>query len=75
LTFTNETTNADSYLWIFGDSNSSTEENPIHTYDEPGSYTVTLVATNDCGDSQHISQVLAAIPPIAGFSNSSTMGI
>ena len=74
VTFTNETTNANTYLWIFGDSNSSTEENPVHTYDEPGSYTVTLVATNDCGDSQYISQIVAAIPPIAGFASSSTEG-
>jgi beta propeller repeat protein len=30
------------WRWDFGDGNSSTEENPIHTYSEPGVYTVTL---------------------------------
>jgi hypothetical protein len=35
------------YFWDFGDGTNSTEENPIHTYDKPGDYTVTMVVT-DC---------------------------
>lgn len=44
---------ADNYLWLFGDGETSTEENPYHKYEKEGSYTVTLkVTTSDgCVDS------------------------
>ncbi|MBN2173843.1 MAG: DUF2271 domain-containing protein [Bacteroidales bacterium] len=44
LEFTNTSTNANSYLWDFGDGNTSTENNPTHTYAEAGAYEVTLTA-------------------------------
>jgi PKD repeat protein len=47
--FTNNSTNADSYSWDFGDGNSSTEADPSHTYIEDGVYTVILISTNACG--------------------------
>ena len=40
---------ADNYDWSFGDSNTSTVESPSHTYSLGGVYTITLVASNDCG--------------------------
>lgn len=33
-----------SWAWDFGDSDTSTEQNPVHTYDSAGVYTVTLRA-------------------------------
>jgi PKD repeat protein len=44
---------ADKYLWDFGDGHSSTEENPYHKYENPGSYNVSLYVTtkNGCADS------------------------
>ncbi|MHC1730803.1 MAG: PKD domain-containing protein [Bacteroidales bacterium] len=44
---------AESWLWRFGDGETSTEENPYHKYESPGSYTVSLVvSTNEgCVDS------------------------
>jgi PKD repeat protein len=47
-TFTNTSTNASSYLWDFGDGMTSTVANPVHTYATPGTYNVTLSATNVC---------------------------
>src|SRR5690606_39833855 len=44
VSFFNESQNADSYLWDFGDGTSSTEVNPIHTYDQPGKFDVKLTA-------------------------------
>ncbi|SHI48826.1 PKD domain-containing protein [Aquimarina spongiae] len=38
-----------SYLWDFGDGNTSNEQNPSHTYETAGNYTVTLTVTNDVG--------------------------
>jgi len=35
--------------WSFGDSSFSVLQNPLHTYTAPGTYTVTLNATNDGG--------------------------
>ena len=45
----NNSIDADSYLWLFGDGNSSIEEGPMHTYATPGIYEVSLIATNNCG--------------------------
>jgi uncharacterized repeat protein (TIGR01451 family) len=38
-----------SWLWDFGDNTTSWLKNPTHTYTTPGSYTVTLTASNDWG--------------------------
>lgn len=38
-----------SWLWSFGDGLLSFEQNPLHSYAEPGFYTVILKATNPCG--------------------------
>ena len=35
------------WQWNFGDGATSTEQNPVHTYREPGSYTVYLTVTRD----------------------------
>lgn len=49
-TFTNLTSNANSYIWDFGDGFTSTDENPWHQYISEGEFTVTLIAYNDlCG--------------------------
>ncbi|WKV11889.1 PKD domain-containing protein [Marivirga harenae] len=53
ILFNNLTTNADSYLWSFGDGNQSTEENPSHQYQASGKYTVSLTAKID-GECQEI---------------------
>lgn len=48
VTFINTSENATKYAWDFGDSTTSTEINPIKTY-ESGEYTVTLTASNTAG--------------------------
>ncbi len=51
VNFTNFSINADSYSWDFGDgSAASTDEDPSHTYEEAGTYTVALTATGAGGD-------------------------
>jgi PKD repeat protein len=50
VSFTDESTgNPTSWSWDFGDGNTSTEENPSHTYTSVGTYTVELTVTNDYG--------------------------
>ena len=47
--FENLSTGADGYLWTFGDGGTSTGVNPTHTYAAPGTYPVSLTATNSAG--------------------------
>jgi len=61
--FVNESIDAISYLWDFGDdSNStSTEESPTFTYGSPGDYDVTLTATGT-GGSKSITKSITVNP-------------
>lgn len=43
------------WLWDFGDGSFSTLQNPTHGYSEPGTYTVTLWVSNECGSYDFIS--------------------
>lgn len=40
----------DSWSWDFGDGNSSTEQNPIHAYNDEGEYNVNLTISSDSLD-------------------------
>ncbi len=44
--FTNNSINATSYLWDFGNGQTTTDTEPSFTYPQPGIYTVTLTAFN-----------------------------
>lgn len=57
----NNSTDATTYTWDFGDGSTSTEVNPTHTYDgTPGNYTITLTANNpgNCPDVAYLSIVI-----------------
>lgn len=76
--FTNTSSNADSYVWDFGDSvGTSTEENPTYTYASQGIYSVTLTATNSDGSTQSNLNVTFAPNLIAngGFDDDSVWSI
>ncbi len=45
--FLNNSINAETYRWDFGDGNTSTEVEPSHTFAEEGFYSVTLVAWSE----------------------------
>jgi PKD repeat protein len=49
--FTNSSANAVEYFWDFGDGTTSSQENPIHTYTSGGTFTVTMIASEElCAD-------------------------
>lgn len=60
--FFNSSHHANSYIWNFGDGNSSTDENPIHTYTDEGTYQVVLTAINECGEANKQENVVAENP-------------
>jgi PKD repeat protein len=49
------------YHWDFGDGNTSSLQNPVHTYQTPGIYSVSLTLTNGgiCTDSMVISNAVS----------------
>lgn len=63
VTFTNYSQNATSYAWDFGDGETSTEKNPVHTYAMAGTYNVSLTATGAGGTSQPYTQDVIITDP------------
>ncbi len=69
-TFTDASTDTDgtiaSYAWDFGDGNTSTEADPVHTYENITALTdfeVTLTVTDDDGGTGTVTQTVAVAPP------------
>ena len=63
VSFMNFSQNAETYSWNFGDGETSTEENPVHTYAEVGNYTVVLTATNSAGVSATFQELIEIKDP------------
>ena len=62
VAFNNTSSLADSYAWTFGDGNTSTDLNPFNIYKDSGDYTITLTATNECGDSDSSITITVNVP-------------
>ena len=76
--FTDQSTGATGYQWQFGDGGTSTDQNPVHTYTQPGTYTVTQVASRaDYGSVflQKPGYITVTDPPTVGFSSNVTAGL
>lgn len=59
-----------SWFWDFGDGNTSTAQNPTHTYSNSGTYNVTLIAFSTAQCSDTITQQINIFPiPDAQFTN------
>lgn len=70
ITFNNLSENADEYNWNFGDGTTSNEKNPVHIFQTPRTYFITLIATqSSSGASRGFSQYLTITgnPPIVDF--------
>jgi PKD repeat protein len=62
--FTDESTGMiNSRTWDFGDGQTSTEQNPTHTYAEPGAYDVSLTVTGPGGTNTATQNVTVNPPP------------
>lgn len=49
VVFEDQSLNAQQWFWEFGDGFTSTEANPVHTYEQPGTYTPRLTITDAAG--------------------------
>ena len=65
VTFTNSSTNATSYLWDFGDGQTSTEKSPVHTYTKGANFNVKLTTKSSSGFSSVTQQVTTVAAPSA----------
>ncbi|MEO7801845.1 MAG: PKD domain-containing protein, partial [Ginsengibacter sp.] len=65
VSFKNTSINGVSYLWNFGDGQTSVEKDPVHTYVKKGSYNVSLTVNNAAGCTAVINQdeFVKIIPP------------
>ncbi|HVP93641.1 MAG TPA: PKD domain-containing protein [Methanoregulaceae archaeon] len=61
-----------SWNWNFGDGTTSSDQNPVHTYSSPGSFTVSLTAANNFGSDKKTrsGMISSGITPVAAFSGS-----
>jgi|GEM_PF-1756066 C1A family cysteine protease len=60
--FTDNSANSPtSWAWNFGDSQTSTAQNPAHTYMSSGTYTVTLTATNSYGNNSVVKNNIVTV--------------
>jgi gliding motility-associated-like protein len=60
---------ATSWYWQFGDGTTSTNQNPVHFYNDTGWFSITLiVGNNGCYDTLLIPNYIYINPPIARFS-------
>ncbi len=67
----NSSGNPNKWTWDFGDGNTSSEENPQHTYNTPGTYSVTLEVENDFGDNTITETDLILVEEGVPFSDQS----
>ena len=73
VTFKDESQNAESYAWDFGDgSDTVTDANPVYTYAAAGTYTVTLEVTSATNDTDSVTSDITVearpVAPAADFS-------
>lgn len=77
VVFQDQSTNSPtSWSWDFGNGNTSALQNPTATYFTPGTYTVTLTATNAFGSNTvtRTQYVTVYEPPVVNFSADRTSG-
>jgi YVTN family beta-propeller protein len=81
VSFTDKSTGSpNSWNWNFGDGNTSKDQNPVHTYNKTGLYSVTLTESNANGSNALTKTnyiVVSGISnvPVTSFSASPTSGV
>lgn len=58
VAFHNQSVNANSYLWSFGNGDTDTTANPVYTYNHTGQYVISLEAISGCKSDTSFASVL-----------------
>lgn len=72
MSFMQSAIGATFYIWNFGDGSPvSNEENPMHTYEEPGTYNVSLTGVSEGGCDATVDNITVHVvtPAVAAFSS------
>lgn len=74
--FTDISTGAIGWQWNFGDGATSTSQNPMHSYTQPGYYSVSLMVVNNagCKDTLILDSIVVVPGPIGTFSINPIVG-
>ncbi len=66
ISFINESINANTFIWDFGDGNTSSDTNPMHTYETNGNYTVSLTVDDGMGNNivSEVDVTISNIPTL-----------
>ncbi|MBK9175485.1 MAG: PKD domain-containing protein [Flavobacteriales bacterium] len=78
ISFTNTSLNAFAFRWGFGDGGISLADAPLHSYANPGTYTITLIATGagGCADTLVASAAITVNPtPLADFTSDTLVSV
>jgi PKD repeat protein len=68
VNFTNQSQNATGYLWEFGDGNTSTNANPVHVFQQAGTWFTRLTAFDGFGCASTDTVAITVFPnPVAAF--------
>ncbi|MGB9844898.1 MAG: DUF3344 domain-containing protein, partial [Methanothermobacter tenebrarum] len=70
--FQDLSTGATEWLWEFGDGTNSTEQNPTHTYTQPGTYTVTLTVKGPGGQDTLTKQDYITVARVMNLNTNET---
>ncbi|MCB0561845.1 MAG: VCBS repeat-containing protein [Lewinellaceae bacterium] len=71
--FDASTNDPESWLWEFGDGNSSPAQDPVHTYEEAGAYTVCLTAANAWGSTQYCEEITISLTSATGVADAASI--
>jgi len=66
VSFTNQSTDALTFNWDFGDDSLSTLENPTHVYQKAGTFTITLNVEGE-GGKNTLTQSITVSPSLTGY--------
>ncbi len=61
VTFTDSSTDAESWMWDFGNGETSDEQNPTVTFMESGDYTICLTVTNEGGTDEICNEISVVV--------------
>lgn len=66
IIFTNQSENASSFVWEFGDTKTSSERNPSHVYASAGTFSIKLTAAGDGGENS-VTKTIVVLPSLSGL--------